>query len=280
MAQKLGDNHHAPTAEAGLRLLRIRLRTRPECAAFADETAVVRADLRKKRDDWEDAVDEVRAATADVQYKDARLDGAVKVELKAAVGAMVAAMPAKQREATTKKLYGGKSPSEGMKNVGGPVQDHYVDAILTQLGTPEFAPLGEVAAKITTLRAELSGAETTRMTRRSAEQLVRSALEDATEAARRFYNQMQARLALLLPDDPDFIESCFLDLRAVAPDQGVEARKRALVAVYRARHGAVPRELAAALDEKLDEARFGTYVELFATKSAEEIAAVVVPKEG
>jgi len=83
-----------------------------------------------------------------------------------------------------------------------------------------------------------------------------------------------------LPDDPDFVESCFLDLRSAAPDQGTEARKRALLAVYRARHGAVPRDLSAALDDDLDEAKFGKYVELFATKSAEEIAAAIVPSKG
>ena len=58
-----------------------------------------------------------------------------------------------------------------------------------------------------------------------------------------------------------------LDLAGNGAGRGRRPRERA-------RHGAVPRALAAALDEKLDEASFGTYVE----RSAEEIAAVVVPR--
>jgi hypothetical protein len=116
--------------------------------------------------------------------------------------------------------------------------------------------------------------------RRTAEQVARSALENSAEAAKRFYNQMHARLTLLFPEDPDFVESCFLDLRGAAPDQGAESRKRALLTVYRARLGAVPRDLSAALDDDLDEAKFGRYIELFAIKSAEEIAAAIVPAKG
>jgi hypothetical protein len=256
------------------------LRSRPETAALADEAAAVRADLRKKREAWEDAVDESRAATAEVVFRDANLDAEVKGGLKAGLGVMTASMPQKRREALTAKLFGGKPPAEGMKPVGGPIQAHYVDAILAHLATPDFAPLADHAGKITVLRTALSTAETTRMERRTAEQLARTALEDATEAAKRFYNQMAARLELLFPDDPAFVESCFLDLRNAAPDQGAEARRRALLVLYRARFGAVPRELSAALDDELDDAKFAKYVELFATKGAGDIAGEIIPKKG
>jgi hypothetical protein len=277
MAQKLGDNHYPPMVEMALRFMRIRLKSRAECAALADETAAVRAELRQKRDAWDDAVDETRAATADVIYRDGKLDVAVKVELKASFAAMIATMPAKQRDAMTAKLFGGKAPSEGMKYVGGPAQDHYVDGILGHLATPDFAPLSAVTTKLTTLRADLGAAEQNRASRRTAEQVARSAVEDSSDTAKRFYNQMHARLELLFPDDPDFVESCFLDLRTASPDPGEEARKKALLAVYRARHGAVPRGVQGALDE-LDDAKFGEYVVLFATKGAEEIAAAIVAK--
>lgn len=89
---------------------------------------------------------------------------------------------------------------------------------------------------------------------------------------------MQARLTLMLPDDPDFVESCFLDLRSNAPDQGTETRKRALLAVYRARFASAPRDVSTALDD-LDEAKFSSYVELFASKSADEIAAALAPSK-
>ncbi len=280
MARKLGDNHFTPTVGGAVRHLRLRLHSHSDCAALAEEASAVRADLRQKSDTWEDAVDEARAATADVGYKDAKLDTCVKVELKAAVAHLTATMPVKQREAVTAKLFGGKPPNEGMRTVGGPVQGHYVDAILGHLATSEFAALTPQADKITVLRADLAAVETTRAARRTAEQVSRSALEDSTEAAKRFYNQMHARLTLMFPDDPDFVESCFLDLRNAAPDQGADARKRALQAVYRARLGAVPRDISAALDDDLDEAKFSKYVELFASKNADEIAAALVPAKG
>ena len=254
MVQKLGDNHYTPTVGGAVRHLRLRLHSHSECAALAEETSAVRADLRLKSDIWEEALDEARAATADVGYKDAKIDTCVKIELKAAVAFMTATMPVKQREAMTAKLFGGKSPSEGMKNVGGPAQGHYVDALLGHLATPEFAALKPQADKVGVLRADLAAVEATRAARRAAEQVARSALEDSAETAKRFYNQMHARLTLLLPDDPDFVESCFLDLRSAAPDQGTEARKRALLAVYRARHGALD-EGATAKAERIEDAK-------------------------
>ncbi len=280
MVQTLRDNHHPPTVGGAVRHLRLRLHSHSDCAALAAEASAVRADLRLKSDAWEDAVDEARAATTAVGYKDAKLDACVKIELKAALTLMTAPMTAKQREAMTAKLFGGKPPSEGMRPVGGPVQAHYVDAILGHLATPEFAVLKPQAGKIAVLREGLAAVEATRAVRRTAEQVARSAFEDSAEAAKRFYNQMHARLTLLFPEDPDFVESCFLDLRSATPDQGAETRKRALLAVYRARHGAVPRDVSAALDDDLDEAKFGRYVELFAIKSAEEIAAAIVPSKG
>jgi len=215
-----------------------------------------------------------------VGYKDTKIDNCVKIELKAALTLLTANMTAKQREAMTAKLFGGKPPSDGMRPVGGPVQGHYVDAILGHLATPELAVLKPQADKIAVLRANLAAVEATRAARRTAEQVARSALEDSSEVAKRFYNQMHARLTLLFPEDSDFVESCFLDLRNAAPDQGAEARKRALQAVYRARFGAVPRDISAALDDDLDEAKFSKYVELFASTSAEEIAAALVPAKG
>jgi hypothetical protein len=277
MAQTLGDKHYAPTVAAAIRQLRLRLRSHNACAALAEEATAVRAELKQKTEAWEDAVDEARVAAADVRYRDTRIDNYIKFELKAGVAVMTASMTPAQREAVTTKLYGGKSPSVGMKNVGGPIQDHYVDAILGHLATPEFASLAPHAEKITLLRAELTAAETNRISRRTAEQVARSALEDTLEQAKRFYNQMQSRLALLLPDDTAFAESCFLDLRGAAPDQGAESRKRALVAVYRARFGAIPREISAALEDDLDDAKFNKLVELFAIKSAEEIAVALLP---
>jgi hypothetical protein len=42
----------------------------------------------------------------------------------------------------------------------------------------------------------------------------------------------------LLPEEPDYVESCFLDLRNLPDDQSAEARAQVLMDVYRARLGA------------------------------------------
>ena len=77
MVQMLGDNHHPPTVGSAVRHLRLRLRLRShsECAALAAETSEVRADLRLKGDTWEDALDEARAVTTEVGYKDQPFQG-------------------------------------------------------------------------------------------------------------------------------------------------------------------------------------------------------------
>ena len=192
-------------------------------------------------------------------------------------GQVVAVEPAPKRHAVRQSDWLGERSLIACVNI---VQGHYVDAILGHLATPEFAALAPQTAKIASLRADLAAVEANRAARRTAEQVAWSALEDSAEAAKRFYNQMHARLTLLFPEDPDFVESCFLDLRGAAPDHGAESRKRALLAVYRARLGAVPRDVSAALDDDLNEARFGKYIELFAIMSADEIAAAIVPAKG
>lgn len=275
--QKLGEKHRVPTVESALRCLHLRLKSLSALAALADEAAAMRGSVRQAREAWEAASDVSRVATMVVSFADVQLDDSVKVDLKAGLSMMTKSLPPKQREALAGQLFGGKTANEGMKPVGGPAQASYVDAILAHLTTDTFKPLAPEAAKITARRGELIAAEAARTSARSAEQVARTALETAAENARRFYNLMPGRIEAILGDDPAFIESCFIDLRAAAPDQGVE--KRALVAVYRARHGAVPREVNAALDDALESRGFDKLVELFATRSAEEIAAAVVPDE-
>ena len=277
--QRLGEKHHAPTTEAALRLLALRLRSRQTCAALADEVTAQRVILKQARDLADDAADTTRMTTLVVGYLDALLDISVKVELKSALALATAALPPKQREVLSVQLFAGKSPSEGMKNVGGPAQEGYVDAILAHLATDPFKALAPQAATIKGRKDDLAAGEKARAEARVAEQVARTALETANEAAKRFYNLMPGRIEAVVPDDGAFLESCFLDLRSAPPDQGVETQKRALTAVYRARHGTMPREVHAGLDDAMEKVGFEKLIELFATRSPEEIAAAVVVKK-
>ena len=280
MSQKLAEWHRAPTTEGALRFFIIRASTEPDAQAITDEARQERTSLRAARQAHEDAVDASRAATADVEVCDGRLDRVVKVDLQRSVDALLAPLPEKTQASKKKKIFGGKAASVGMKPVGGPSQDQYVSDVLSELADPEYASLAPVVAKVTTRLDALRAAETRRKAARTAEQLARTELEKAIERAQRLYNQAQARLALLFPEDPDFVESCFLDLRSETDGQSADGRKRVLVMIYRARFGAVPREVQSALAPPEDDAAFAKLVEVFATKSEEEIAAAAGVKEG
>ena len=81
---------------------------------------------------------------------------------------------------------------------------------------------------------------------------------------------------MLFPNDPAFVESCFSELRAASDAQGAGPRKRVLMDIYRARFGAVPREVQAAVTEAGEDEKFTQLIGVFATRSAEEIAAAVL----
>ena len=194
----------------------------------------------------------------------------------AAPSTHLVALPAEKAKAAKARILAGRSPNEGMRPVGGPEQAQYVADVLAELNRPENAPLAPVAARIVAHRDALATAETGRSTARSTESAARAELDQALADARAFYNQAYHRLLVLIPDDPAFVESCFSELRTISDGQGAAARKRVLMDVYRARFGAVPREVQAAVTEALDDEQFAELIALFATKSAEEIAKVVL----
>jgi hypothetical protein len=279
MTQQLAENHRAPTTEAAIRFLIIRSSSERDAQPVTDDARKERASLRVARQAHQDAIDASRACTADVNMCDVRLDRVVKVDLQTAVDALLAPLPEKARVAKKKKIFRGKAPSVGMKPTGGETQDQYVSDVLGELQDQEYASLAPVVAKVQMRLDALRAAEARRKAARTAEQLARTEVEKAVEAAQRFYNQAQARMALLFPDDEEFVESCFLDLRSETDEQSAESRKRVLLLIYRARFGAVPREVQSALKGPEDDEGFGRMVEVFATKSEEEIAGVVGVKK-
>lgn len=274
--EQLSAAHGQVAVDGALRLLVARARVDAKSAALADEAETHRLTIRARGEAWDDAVFAVRCATADVRYRDLGLDGVMKRELPIAVDAHLVALPAEKAKAAKARILAGRSPNEGMRPVGGPEQAQYVADVLAELNRPENAPLAPVAARIVAHRDALATAEQGRSTARSAESVARAELDQALADARAFYNQAYHRLQVLIPDDPAFVESCFSELRTVSDGQGAAPRKRVLMDVYRVRFGAVPRELQAAVTEAGEDERFGELLALFANKTAEEIAAVVL----
>jgi hypothetical protein len=275
--QQLTESHGPAQVTAAIRFLAVRTRGNPATLAVHDDAIKVRDDLRLKTHGWEDGVDESRGCTAEVRYCDGGLDGVIRRELVPAVDVLVGPLSPDEAKTTRALVFNDKKPAEGMKPVGGPEQAQFVTGILAQLGQPRFASLAALKARIETFFTALDTAETNRVTARANEQVVRGTLDDAVRAAREFYNQAYHRLQLLLPKDPDFVESCFLDLRNLPDDQSAAGRKRVLMDIYRARIGPVPREVQSSVTGTEDDATFEKLVALFATKTAEEIAAAVVP---
>jgi hypothetical protein len=275
--QDLQEKHGPRVADEALSFFITRTKGRTEVQPIRDDAFKARADLRAKLAIWRDSVDESRGGTAEVKFRDNRLDRVVKKDLQAAVDTLVLPLPPDKAKSTKARIYGKKAPFEGMKPTGGSEQASYVEGILGELSQPEFGVLSVVADKVATHHTALTTAETERKVARTAEGVARGALDASTADARAFYNQAYHRLMTLLPEEPDYVESCFLDLRNLTDDQSAEARKRVLMDVYRARLGPVPREVQAAVSGTEDDETFGKLVALFATKSAEEIAAAVLP---
>ena len=57
-----------------------------------------------------------------------------------------------------------------------------------------------------------------------------------------------------------------------------EARQNDLLAIYRARFGAVPRKVHAAVESTRDDAELAKWIEVFVARSAAEIAAVLTTR--
>jgi hypothetical protein len=208
--QRLGERHRSPIVNRALRFLTIRLRSRPETQAFAEEAAQVRAQLCKKREAYIEALDERLALSAEIAYLDACLDKAVLVGLRRDLTVLTS-----DRPAIEKKLFAGVSPKSGMRPIGGEAQEHYVTGIIARLeADADFAPIASHAAKLRKRLHDLNDALAKRRELRIKERLALGDLEEETEHASLYYNRMHPQLKLLFPNDLPLVESFFFDLRA------------------------------------------------------------------
>jgi hypothetical protein len=208
--QRLGERHRSPIVNRALRFLTIRLRSRPETSAFADECANVRGELCKKREAYIEALDERLALSAEITYLDACLDRAVLVHLRRDLAVLASDRPALER-----KLFAGVSPKTGMRPVGGDAQEHYVSGIIGRLETDtDFTGIAGHAAKLRKRLTDLNSALAKRRELRITERLALGDLEEETEHASRYYNRMYPQLKLLFPNDLPLVESFFFDLRS------------------------------------------------------------------
>jgi hypothetical protein len=225
--QRLGERHRSPIVNRALRFLTIRLRTRPETSAFAEEAASVRSELCKKREAYIEALDERLALSAEITYLDTCLDRAVLVHLRRDLAVLASSRPVLE-----KRLFAGVSPKTGMRPIGGESQEHYVTGIIGRLeADSEFGPIASHATKLRKRLADLNATLEKRRELRIKERLAFGDLEEETEHASRYYNRMYPQLKLLFPNDLPLVESFFFDLRSptgASPEVDEEDEDRAL----------------------------------------------------
>ena len=222
--QKLTETHHPPTVDRALRLFILRAKARPETTGFALQATNVRLQLRDKRDIYNDALDERIALSAEIGYRDTRIDRFVLVDLKRDAATITAPMTKNDGAAYGRKLFQGVAPSIGMRPVAGESQGQYVATIIQRIQTDvEYAPLGDHAVKLTEEQQEIDAVTGRRKDAYVRETMARSDLDAITDQARRFYNQLHPQLQLLFPDDPALVESYFLDLRKNTAGEDADA---------------------------------------------------------
>jgi hypothetical protein len=219
--QKLTEQHRSPTVDRALRFFIVRAKGRPETAAFATEAQAVRTRLRERRDAYLDAQDERLALSAEVVYLDGRLDRLVVVHLKRDVAAFAADRSGGAQY--ERKLFQGMAPSKAMQPVGGEKQEHYVASIIQRLeNDADYAFLSDHAPRLRAAQQALDAALERRKTARVKERLAQGDLDDMTDEARRFYNQLYPRLQLVFTDDLPLVESYFRELRRARDEEGEE----------------------------------------------------------
>ena len=203
--EKLRDDHFFPTVKQAVRYCALRLTSRPELAESAATMATCRATLRRSEDAYDDALDAKVAATAEVNYRDGRLDRAV-----AALGRDVNALVDGRTDDPRYQRIILMAPSEGMRPRGGPDQDRFVRNLLETLETDDdFADLRKHAPLIGACQHDLDEAVARRATLELAEKRTGRELAIATAAARDTYNETAHRVALVYPKDAALVDSFF-----------------------------------------------------------------------
>jgi len=210
--QKLTDRHGVATVHRALHHLQLRLLSTPETAPLAEEIKAHRVAIREKEDLWSEAHEQRVVASSVLPWLDGQLDAAV-MHLSRAV---LLRTGNDRRHPHYQRLFAAP-PSAGLLPVGGEEERRYVAGILAVLASdPEFGPFAPYAEPIQEALARLTEAERQREALYTPEDLARGALRQAVGRAQRAYNLFLPRLQMLFPDDPAFVETFFLPLRAAA----------------------------------------------------------------
>lgn len=205
--EALRDTHGVEVVLGSLRILAIRSASRPESQPVSREILALYTRVAEKRDAWEAARDERMAATAEIGYRDALVDGSVMTLSRQCL----ALVNGKTDDPRYRTLFP-SAPSDRLKPVGGSVQDAFVQGVLRALEGPDYEALAPFKAPIAEASDNLAAAIARRARLQVAEDAAANALAIELGLAREAYNQAWHQLNVVFPKDKALVESFFRTL--------------------------------------------------------------------
>jgi exonuclease VII small subunit len=206
--QKLTERHGYPKVKRALRYASIRLRSKPETVALAQEIDAERARLDKANEAYEQSVEERVAATALIGHLDSLVDEGV-----AAIARDVAVITANRPDDPFYKALFPVAPSTATGPVASESQNRFVKALVDRIESDSrYESLRGRTATLKQAQAEIDGALSRREELRTPELRAAADLQAALESARRAYNKLYPRLSLLF-ESKSYIETFFATIK-------------------------------------------------------------------
>ncbi len=202
--EALRETHGVDVVLGSLRILAIRSGSRPESQPLSREISALYARVAEKRDVWEAARDERMAATAEIGYRDALVDGSVMTLSRQCL----ALVNGKTDDPRYRTLFP-SAPSDRLKPIGGADQENYVRGVLLALDGAGYEALAPFKAPIEEASDNLAAAIVRRNKLQVAEDVAANALVIELGLARDAYNQAWHQLNVVFPKDKALVESFF-----------------------------------------------------------------------
>lgn len=202
--QKLCEAHGARTVVRALRFVACRLLTHALAEPIARELDQCARELCDVQSSYEEAHTERLAATAEVSYRDERVDEAVTILAKE----VLRIVKDDRGDARYVALFP-ISPGEATASTAGARQHEFVHRLIAELRrNPGVQLLAAHADKLSLRQSELEQAMTVRDRCFAAEGALTRRLSEALDQACRSYNRTFSRLQLLCSNGP-LIESMY-----------------------------------------------------------------------
>lgn len=194
---------------SGMRVLRIRLLSRPDTQDLAPHVTALRDTLKARYDAWTEARDARIAATGSLEFADLLEDQAV-ADLARSAKVVVRG----DLEASFYVSLFVEAPSKVTAGLATSEQSALVEHLLDKLHhDPVYGPLGACLAPLQAAHEGVQACGDAREAAKTAELTAWTALQVAETAARDAYNAMEATLLTRFPRQQALVDTFFLARR-------------------------------------------------------------------